>query len=167
MHPLLNPDLGLIVWTALAFFIVLFLLGKYAWKPILKSLNERQATIEDSLATADRVKAEMANLQSENEALLLQAREERAAMLKEAKETRDKMVNDAKDIAKIEANKIIADAQLAINNQKMAALIDLKNQVGTLVIEVAEKVLHKELANRADQEKYITEVVEMSNFASN
>lgn len=167
MHPLLNPDLGLIVWTALAFFIVLFLLGKFAWKPILKSLSERQATIEDSLATADRVKAEMANLQSENEALLLQAREERAAMLKEAKDTRDKMVNDAKDIAKNEANKIIADAQLAINNQKMAALIDLKNQVGTLVIEVAEKVLNKELANRKDQEKYITEVVEMSNFASN
>jgi F-type H+-transporting ATPase subunit b len=167
MHPLLNPDLGLIVWTAVAFFIVLFLLRKYAWKPILSSLNDREASIADSLATAERVKAEMVQLKSENEALLAKAREERALMLKEAKDTRDKMVAEAKEQAKEEAGKIIADAQVAINNQKMAALVDVKNQVGKLALEVAEKVLRKELSTNAEHEKYIKEITEMSSFNHN
>ena len=158
MHPLLNPDLGLIVWTLVAFVIVLFLLSKFAWKPILQSLNERETKIADSIATADRVKAEMAQLQSENEALMATAREERAALLKEAKETRDKIITEAKEQAKIEANKIVADAQLAITNQKMAALTDVKNQVGALVIEVSEKILRRELSNKADQEAYISKI---------
>jgi len=164
---LLNPDLGLIVWTAVAFFIVLFLLRKYAWKPILSSLNDREASIADSLATAERVKAEMVQLKSENEALLAKAREERALMLKEAKDTRDKMVAEAKEQAKEEAGKIIADAQVAINNQKMAALVDVKNQVGKLALEVAEKVLRKELSTNAEHEKYIKEITEMSSFNHN
>jgi F-type H+-transporting ATPase subunit b len=167
MHPLLNPDLGLIVWTALAFFIVLLLLRKFAWKPILSSLSEREATIADSLATAERVKAEMAQLQSENEALLAKAREERANMLNEAKETRDKMISEAKEQAKAEAGKLIAEAQIAINNQKMAALVDVKNQVGNLALEVAEKVLRKELSNVADHEAYIKSVTDMASFGKN
>ncbi|TAD85936.1 MAG: ATP synthase F0 subunit B [Bacteroidetes bacterium] len=167
MHPLLNPDLGLIVWTAVAFFIVLFLLRKFAWKPILSSLNEREASIADSLATAQRVKAEMAQLQSENEALLVKAREERTMMLKEAKETRDKIVGEAKEQAREEASKIIAEAQVAINNQKMAALVDVKNQVGTLALEVAEKVLRTQLSTTAEHEKYIREITQLSNFNQN
>jgi F-type H+-transporting ATPase subunit b len=155
---LLSPGLGLIIWNFVAFLVLLFLLKKFAWKPILKSLNEREANIADSIATADRVKAEMAQLQSENEALLAKAREERAEMLKEAKTTRDKMISEAKEMAKVEGNKIIAEAQIAINNQKMAAITDVKNQVGALVIEVAEKVLQRELANKADQEAYIREI---------
>lgn len=158
MHPLLNPDLGMLFWTFVAFIIVLFILKKFAWKPILTNLKERETSIADSIATAERVKAEMAQLQNENEALLTKAREERAAMLKEAKETRDKIVGEAKEQAKVEANKIIADAQLAINNQKMAALTDVKNTVGNLVIEVAEKVLQRELANKKDQEAFINEL---------
>lgn len=158
MHPLLNPDLGLIFWTFVAFFIVLFLLRKYAWKPILNSLQERENTIADSIATAERVKAEMAQLQSENEALLAKAREERAELLKEAKATRDKIITEAKELAKVEANKIIADAQQAINSQKMAAITEVKNEVGALVIDVAEKVLRRELSNKADQEAYIKQV---------
>jgi F-type H+-transporting ATPase subunit b len=138
--------------------VLLFLLKKFAWQPILKSLNEREANIADSIATADKVRAEMAQLKSENEALLAKAREERAEMLKEAKVTRDKMISEAKEMAKAEGNKIIADAQVAINNQKMAAITDVKNQVGELVIEVAEKVLQRELANKADQEAYIAEI---------
>src|SRR3954469_17600140 len=97
---LLLPHLGLIVWTILAFLIVLFILKKFAWKPILKGLNDREANIADSIATAERVKLEMANLKSENEALLVAAREERAMMLKEAKTIKDKMISDAKEDAK-------------------------------------------------------------------
>jgi F-type H+-transporting ATPase subunit b len=155
---LLLPHLGLIVWTIIAFLVVLFILKKYAWKPILKGLDDRDATIADSIATAEKVKLEMAQLKSENEELLVQAREERAAMLREAKEIKDKIINDAKDEAKLQASKIITDAQASINNQKMAALTDLKNQVGNLVIEVSEKILRRELNNKADQEKYIRDL---------
>jgi F-type H+-transporting ATPase subunit b len=158
MNSLLTPDLGLFVWNLIGFLILFLLLKAFAWKPILKSLNEREKGISDSLATAERVKAEMAQLQSENEALLAKAREERAQLLKEARETKDKMINEAKEQAKLESSKIIADAQAAIEAQKMAAITDVKNQVGNLVIEVAEKVLRKELSNRGEQENYIRQL---------
>ncbi len=157
---LLLPHLGLIVWTVLAFLIVLFILKKFAWGPILKGLNDREANIADSIATADKVRAEMANLKSENEALLVAAREERAMMLKEAKEIKDKMINDAKDEAKVQATKIITDAQASIQNQKMAALTDIKNEVGKMVIEISEKILRKELSNKAEQENYIKQLAD-------
>ncbi|MBS1731969.1 MAG: F0F1 ATP synthase subunit B [Bacteroidetes bacterium] len=157
---LLLPHLGLIVWTVLAFLVVLFILKKYAWGAILKGLNEREANIASSIATADKVKAEMAQLKSENEALLVAAREERAAMLKEAKDIKDKMINDAKDEAKVQAAKIITDAQASIQNQKMAALTDIKNEVGKMVIEISEKILRKELSNKADQEGYIKKLAD-------
>ena len=157
---LLLPALGLLFWTLVAFLIVFFILKKFAWKPILGSLKERETGIADSLAMADRVKIEMAQLKNENEALMNKAREERALMLKEAKEMQDKIINQAKEQAKIEANKIITDAGIAIQNQKMAALTDVKNQVGTLVIEVAEKVLRRELANKAEQENFIKQLAD-------
>lgn len=152
---LLLPHLGLIVWTMLAFLIVLFILKKFAWKPILKSLSEREDNIANSIASAEKIKLEMAQLKNDNETLLAKAREERAQMLKEAKETKERMINEAKDQAKEAAAKIIADAQASINNQKMAAITELKNQVGKLVVEVSEKVLRKELGNKAEQENYI------------
>ena len=155
---LLLPHLGLIVWTLLAFLIVFFILKKYAWKPILKSLGEREINIANSIASAEKVKLEMAQLKNDNEALLAQAREERAIMLKEAKERKDKIINDAKEEAKVQAAKIINDAQASINNQKMAALTEIKNQVGNLVIEVSEKVLRRELGNKADQEIFIKQL---------
>src|SRR5687768_10743192 len=111
---LLTPSFGLLFWTLLAFIIVFVVLRKFAWGPILASLNEREKTIADSLESAQRVRAEMAQLKSENEELMAKAREERAAMLKEARETRDRIVNEARDQAKVEANRIIADAQQAI-----------------------------------------------------
>ena len=157
---LLLPKLGLLFWTLIAFGIVFFILKKFAWKPILKSLNDRENNISDSIQTAERIKAEMALLKSENEALLVKAREERAIMLKEAKETKDKIINEAKEQAKIETNRIIGDAQSAINQQKMAAITDLKNQVGNLVIEVSEKVLRRELSNKSDQESYIKQLAD-------
>ncbi len=155
---LLIPSFGLIIWTLLAFLIVFFILKKYAWKPILNSLKERETTIAESLATAEKMKAEMAQFRSENEALLAKAREERAQMLKEARDTKDRIIGEAKEQAKVEANKIITDAYTAIQQQKMAALTDVKNQVGQLVIEVSQKVLRRELGNKAEQETYIRQL---------
>lgn len=162
---LLTPSFGLIFWTLLAFIIVFVLLRKYAWGPILNSLGEREKTIADSLATAERVKREMAQLKSENEELMAKAREERGVMLKEARETKDRIINEAKEQAKVEANKIIAEAQQAINAQKMAALTDVKNQVGKLVIEVTEKILRKQLATPEAQEAHIKDLVQEVNLS--
>src|SRR5260221_3867779 len=145
---LLTPDLGLFVWNVIIFLILLLVLRKLAWKPILKSLKERETGISDSLASAEKIKVEMAQMKSENEALLAKAREERAQLLKEARETKDKIINEAKEQSKIEANKIITEAQAAIDTQKMAALTEVKNQIGKLVIEVTEKVLRKELSDK-------------------
>jgi F-type H+-transporting ATPase subunit b len=155
---LLTPGFGLLIWTLLAFLIVFFILKKFAWPAIINGLKQREQTIAESLEKAEKAKAEMAQLKSENESLLIQAREERAAMLKEARETREKMIADAKEEAKAAGAKMIADAQAVINQQKNAALIDLKNQVGNLVVEVSEKVIRRELGNKADQESYIKQL---------
>ena len=157
---LLLPHLGLIVWTFIAFLLVLFLLSKFAWKPILKGLSEREKTIADSIAMAEKVKLEMLQLKGENEALLTAAREERAIMIKEAKATKDKMIADAKEEAKVQAAKILTDANAAIQQQKMAAITDIKNQVGKLVVEVSEKVLRRELANKNEQEIFINQLAQ-------
>jgi F-type H+-transporting ATPase subunit b len=157
---LLTPDLGLLIWTLLAFLIVFFLLKKFAWPAIIKGLNDREQNIAASIASAEKVKLEMAQLKNDNEALLAKAREERALLMKEAKETRDKIITEARDEAKVQAAKIVADAQFTINNQKMAAITDLKNQVVNLVIEVSEKILRRELSNKAEQEKYIKELAQ-------
>jgi F-type H+-transporting ATPase subunit b len=157
---LLLPKLGLLIWTLLAFLIVFFILKKMAWPAIMKGLRDRENTITESLATAQRVQLEMAQMKSENEELLAKAREERAAMLKEARETKDRMISEAREQAKAEANKIITEAQISINAQKMAALTEVKNQVGKLVIEVSEKVLRKELGNKEAQEAHIRGLVD-------
>ncbi|MEI8060159.1 MAG: F0F1 ATP synthase subunit B [Ferruginibacter sp.] len=152
---LLLPEIGLLFWTLLAFLIVFFILRKYGWPAIIKGLKDRENSITEALASAEKVKLEMAQLKNDNEVLLAKAREERAAMLKEAKETKDRIVNEAKDEAKIQAAIIVADAHASIQQQKMAALTDLKNKIGTLVIETSEKVLRKELSNKAEHENYI------------
>ena len=156
---LLLPHLGLIIWTLLAFLIVFFILKKFAWPAIVKGLKDRQQTIAESLETAEKVKAEMAQMKSENEALLAKAREERAQLLKEARETKDRIISEATEQAKVAANKIMQENIAAIEAQKMAALTEVKNQVGKLVIEVSEKVLRKELGNKDAQESYIKGMV--------
>lgn len=158
INPLVLPDPGLVIWSTLAFLILLFVLGKFAWKPIMKAIGEREKGINDAIASAEKVKAEMAQLKSDNEKLLAAAREERAQIINEAKAIKDKMINDAKEQAKVEAAKIMAETRQSIENQKMAAVIDLKNQVGKLVIEVSEKVLRRELANKSEQENFIKEL---------
>jgi F-type H+-transporting ATPase subunit b len=157
---LLTPALGLLLWTLVAFLVVFFILKKFAWPAIVGGLKKREETIAESLATAEKVKAEMALMKNENEALLAQAREERAQLLKEARETKDKIIGEAKEQAKAEANKIVIEAQAAISAQKMAALTEVKNQVGKLVIEVSEKVLRRELGNKEAQEAHIKGMVD-------
>jgi F-type H+-transporting ATPase subunit b len=152
---LLTPELGLFFWTLIAFLSVFFILRKFAWKPILSMLGEREKGIADSIATAERVKEEMSQLKSENEKLLAQAREERSQMLKDAKETRDRIVGEAKEQAKTEANKIIIDAQHQIEQQKNAALAAVKNEIGSLAVEVAERIIRKQLSAADGQEMYM------------
>jgi F-type H+-transporting ATPase subunit b len=159
---LLLPHVGLLFWTMLSFIIVLIILKKFAWKPIISSLNEREKSIADSIASAEKIKGEMAQLKSDNEILLTQAREERAQLLKDAKLTSDKMIADAKNEAKVQGAKMITEAQAAIEYQKQAAVNELKNQVGKLVIEVSEKILRRELSNKAEQETYIKKLAEES-----
>ena len=157
---LLTPELGLFIWTLVAFLLVFFILRKFAWKPILSMLGEREKGIAESIAAADKIKAEMSLMQNENEKLMVQAREERAQMLKDAKELKDKIVNEAKDQAKAEANKIVSEANAQIQQQKMAALTDVKNEIGKLSVEVAEKILRKQLAAGEAQDQYVNMLAE-------
>ncbi len=157
---LLTPGLGFIFWTFLAFIVVFLILKKYAWKPILSALKERETNIANAISSAEKVKLEMLQLKNDNETLMQQAREERSALLKDAKFHSDKMIHEAKEKAKTEYDRIIADAQQAIQQQKNAALTDVKNQIGALVIEVSEKILRRELHNKAEQENFINTLTE-------
>jgi F-type H+-transporting ATPase subunit b len=158
---LLTPDPGLLLWTLLAFLVVFFILKKMAWPAIIKGLKDREESIEAAIATAEKVKAEMATLKNENEILMAAAREERSIMMKEAREQTLKMISEAKDKAKSEYERIVGDAQEAITQQKNAALTDVKNQVGSLVIDVSEKILRRELNDRDKQEDYIRSLAEI------
>jgi F-type H+-transporting ATPase subunit b len=162
---LLTPELGLFVWTLVAFLIVFFILKKFAWKPILKTLGEREKGIADSIAAADRVKQEMAQMQSENEKLMAQAREERTQMLREAKQMSEQIIAKAKEDTRAITDKMVADAQQQINQQKMAAMTDVKNQIGALAVEVAEKLLRQKLSSEDAQNAYnslLTQEVSLS-----
>lgn len=157
---LLTPELGLFIWTLIAFLIVFLILKKFAWKPILNSLNEREKGIADSIAAADKVKSEMAQMKNENEKLMQEAREERTALLKEAKELKEKIINEAKDLAKTEAAKVTESAMAQIEQQKMAAMTEMKNQIGIMAVEVAEKILRKQLNSNDAQNSYAKQLVE-------
>ena len=161
---LLTPELGLFFWSLLAFLIVFFILKKFAWKPILKSLTEREEGIAESISAADRVRKEMGAMQAENEKMMQTAREERAVMLKEAKDMADGIVNKAKNDTKAIADKMIADAQQQINQQKMAAMTEVKNQIGTLAVEVAEKVLRQQLSNNEAQNSFANQLAQEINL---
>jgi F-type H+-transporting ATPase subunit b len=157
---LLTPEFGLLIWTLVSFLIFFWIMAKFAFPAITKGLKAREEGIATSLAAAERVKTEMAQLKSENEALLAKAREERASILKEAKETGDKMVTDAKEKAKTEFDRILTDAQNTIEQQKNAAIVDVKNMIGKLVIEVTEKVIRREMVNKKDHEEYILKLAD-------
>ena len=151
---LLTPELGLFVWTLVAFLAVFFILRKFAWKPILNALSERETGIADSIASAERLKKEMSQMQAENEKIMADAREKRSQILKEAKEEYERIIGRTKEDTKAIADKMMADAQQQIHQQKMAALTEVKNEIGKLAVEVAEKVLRKQLATTAAQNDY-------------
>ena len=155
MEKLIQPEIGLIFWMTVSFLIVMFLLKKFAWKPILKALSEREDNIEEALNTAKKAKEEMIALKSDNERLLNEARAERDKMLKEARDTKDAIIAEAKGKAQAEANKIMASAREAINNEKMAAITELKNQVAKMSIEIAEKILRHELSHDEKQKALV------------
>jgi F-type H+-transporting ATPase subunit b len=148
-------SLGLFFWQAVLFIALIFLLKKFAWKPILDSVNSREEGIKNALDSAEKAKLEMQNLQADNEKLLKEARLEREAMLKEAREMKAKMIEDAKTDAKEEANKLVAAAQASIETEKKAAIAELKTQVASLSIEIAEKVVREELSNKDKQMKLV------------
>ena len=141
----LRPDPGLFLWTVVIFFIFWVLVGKYAFKPIAGAIQKREDDIQTALDEARKARAEMDAMKSTNEALLTEAREERGKILKEAKDMRDSIVGEAAQKAKEEASKIIADAGQEIQNQKNAAIAEVKKEVGKISIEIAEKVLNREL----------------------
>lgn len=156
---LVTPEIGLVFWTTLSFLVLLFLLRKFAWKPILTAINERERSIEDSLSRAEAAKEEMARLTNENEALLKQAFAERDVILQEARKLKDKIVSEAKEAAQIEGARMIENARLEINMQKALAIADVKNQVATLSIEIAEKVLRKQFEDAKKQDELVTELL--------
>ena len=155
----IKPDFGLFAWTAFTFIIFWLMMAKFAFGPIKDSLKTRNSDIQDALDQAAKAKEEMANLKSENEKILAQAREERSAILREAKEAKDKIINDAKDTAKLEANKIMESAQLEIGNQRKAAMTEVKNMTGLMAIEIAEKVLRKDLKGDSSQNDLVNSLV--------
>lgn len=152
MDKLINEfSLGLFFWQLLLFVGLVLLLRKFAWKPILDSVEKRESGIEDALKAAENAKLEMQNLQADNEKLLNEARSERESMLKEARELKAKMIADAEEDAQAKANKMIEQAQAAIESEKKSAMAELKGQVATLSLEIAEKVVKDELASKDKQ----------------
>jgi len=156
---LVNPGIGLIFWMTLSFGIVLWVLGKYAWKPIMKSLHEREESIDKALHEADKARQEMKELKFSNEQLLRDAKEERDELLKQARQIREKLIEESKFKANIEANRIIESARESIQNEKMAAMVDLKNQIAKLSIDIAEKLLEHELDDRKKQKEYVDQLM--------
>lgn len=150
---------GLFVVSTILLLALIALMVKFAWKPILTSLNEREEGIQGALDAAEKAKREMANLQADNQKLLQEARLERESMLKEARELKSKMIADAETQAQTQANKIIAQAQEAIASEKKAAMAELKSHVAGLSLEIAEKVVRNELSNKDKQLKLVEDML--------
>ena len=152
-------SIGLFFWQTIIFILLIILLKKFAWKPILDAVNEREEGIKNALLSAEKAKEEMASLQSDNEQTLKKARSERDLLLKEAREIKQQIIDEAKNEAKSEAKKIISQAQETIQNEKNAAIVDLKNQVAGLSIDIAEKVLKEKLSDDKTQMKLVKDLV--------
>ena len=153
-------SLGLFFWQSLIFIGLLFMLRKFAWKPILDAVNDRETSIKDALASAEAARDEMKNLQSDNQRILKEARAEKESLLKEARATRSELINNAKEEAQEEAQKILSQAQDAIQSEKRVAVKELKEQVGSIAMEIAEKVLQKELENKDRQLELVDQLLQ-------
>lgn len=153
--PLVTPGIGLIFWMLIAFSILLFILGKFAWKPILKMLHDREESIEKALQAAEEAKLEMQKLQANNEQIVAEARKQADNIIKEAREIKEKMVSDAKNAAALEADKVMKNAKAAIENEKNQALNEIRNQIAEFSVLIAEKIIRKELSDENKQKEYI------------
>ena len=156
---LVTPDIGLVFWTTLAFALLLFLLAKFAWKPIMGAITERERTIEDALLKAEAAKEEMARMTSENEQLLKDSRAERDLILREARHMKDQILHEAKEAAQAEGERMIEKARIEINSEKAIAMASVKAQVAELSIEIAEKVLRKEFENKTEQDELVADLL--------
>ena len=156
---LVTPEIGLVFWTTVSFLILLFILRKFAWKPILGAINEREVSIETALSKAEAAKEEMARLTNENEQLLKEARIERDAILREAKKVKDQMISDAKETANKEGARMLEKARIEIDNQTAIALANVKAQVATLSIEIAEKILQKQFEDKQKQNELVADLL--------
>jgi F-type H+-transporting ATPase subunit b len=156
---LVTPGLGLIFWQLITFLLVLFLLARFAWKPIMNSLREREETIEGALRAAEQAKADMTKLRAENERLLEDARVERDAMLRKAQQTSEAIIEEAKNKASVESAKIVESAKQQINAERLAALSDIKKQVAALSIDIAEKLLRNQLKEEKAQRELVDQLV--------
>lgn len=157
---MLTPEIGLVFWTTISFLLLIFILGKYAWKPIINALNQREEGIRRALSTAEEARREMKKLQADNEKLLAQARVERDTMLKEAREIKDKIIADARNEAQEQGAKMIGQAKATIESEKKAAVADLKEQVAALSLKIAEKVVRNELADKDKQLKLVENMLD-------
>jgi len=161
MEKLINDfSFGLFIWQTVLFVLLLLLLKKFAWKPILEALNSREEGIQNALDEADKARQEMLDLQSSNEKILKEARAERDSLLKDARMIKDQMITEAKDEAKAQSNKIIEQAKQTIQNEKLAAITELKNQVAELSIGIAEKIMKDELSDKDKQVKLIEKMLD-------
>ena len=156
---LVTPSIGLVFWTTISFLALFLILRKVAWKPMLGAIHERERSIEDALNKADLAREEMSRLTNQNESLLKEARAERDQLLKEAKELKDAIITEAKNQAQVEGAKLIEKAKIEINNQKVAALDKVKNQVASLSLEIAEKVLRKQFDDKQKQEALVSDLL--------
>ena len=156
---LVTPGFGLVFWTAITFLILLVVLRKFAWKPILGAVSDRVEGIKDALKSAEKARLEMQNLTADNERILKEARAEREAMLKEARELKAKIVEDAKEEAQVQANKMIELAQTAIESEKKSAMAELKNHVAGLSVDIAEKMIREQLSNKDKQLKLVEDML--------
>ncbi len=163
----IKPDFGLIVWTTLFFGLFWWLIGKNAFRPIATALKERSNSIDEALRSAEKAREEMAQLKSENDLILREAREERSKIIKEANEVKSKIIAEAREEAKEEASRMIEDAKHEITSQKNAALHEVKSEVGNIAIEIAEQVLKRELNEKQEQEKLVESLVGDIKFSSN
>lgn len=161
---LVTPSIGLVFWSTLSFLILMFLLTKFAWKPITNALKEREESIENALKQAEAARDQMQALKNDNEKLLNEARAERDRLLKEAAEMKDQILAKAKSDAKTEGEKMIANAKEAIEREKLNALNQLKAQVAVLSVDMAEKVLRKQLADRGQQEAFVNDNLKSINL---
>ncbi len=156
----IKPEPGLIFWMAIVFIFLYLFLGRMVFRPIQQALRKREEDIQSSLDEAKRTREEMAKLKADNEALLKLAQEERARILREAAETKEAIINEAKAKAKAEARKIVEEAKELIENQKMAAIVDVKNQVGNLAIDLTERLLRTQLKGNAEQEQLVARLMD-------